>query len=77
MRFRHYRKGAIVAYPFDDGGSVGLRYHDGRSLLRTSDGIPRSVVELSDVADVASILVCVAEDLDQEACARRGVEAVP
>jgi hypothetical protein len=74
LRFRRYIRGAIVAYPFDDQGSIGLRRPDGVGLLRTSDGIPRSVVDRSDVADVAAILACVAEDLDREGCAARGVE---
>ena len=77
MRFSLYRCGAVVGYAFDDCGSVGLRYPDGRGLLRTSDGIPRSVVDRSDVTNVAVILGCVAEDLDREACAKRGVEVVP
>ena len=74
MRFKRYSRGVIVAYPFDDRGAVGLRRPDGLGLLRTSDGIPRSVVERSDVVDVAAILGCVAEDLDREACEQRGVE---
>lgn len=74
MRFRQYQRGSIVAYAFDDRGAVGLRRPEGLSLLRTSDGIPRSVVEPSDVADVAMILGCVAEDLDREGCEKRGVE---
>ncbi|MCJ7439252.1 MAG: hypothetical protein MUP97_16005 [Acidimicrobiia bacterium] len=77
MKFNRYTRGAIVAYPFDEHGSVGLRYSDGRGLLRTSNGIPRSVVDRSDVADVTVILACITEDLDQAACSRRGVEAVP
>ena len=77
MRFSLYRRGAVVAYVFDDHGSVGLRYPDGRGLMRTSDGIPRSVVEHADVADVAAILGCVAEALDRDACEKRGVEVVP
>lgn len=74
MRFKLYRKGSVVAYAFDDRGTVGLRHLDGRSLLLTGDGIPRSVVERSDVAAVASVLVCIADDLDRDACASRGVE---
>ena len=77
MRFALYKRGAVAAYAFDDHGSVGLRYPDGRGLLRTSDGIPRSVVDRSDVADVAAILGCVADDLDREACEKRGVEVDP
>ena len=73
MKFRCYIRGAIVAYPFDDQGAIGLRRPDGLGLLRTSDGIPRSVVERADVADVAAILSCVIEDLDREGCAARGV----
>jgi hypothetical protein len=45
--------------------------------LRTSDGIPRSVVDRDDVEDVAKILGCVAEDLDREACEQRGVQVDP
>ena len=76
MRFSLYRRGAVVAYTFDDHGSVGLRYSDGRGLMRTSDGIPRSVIDRSDVAAVAAILGCVADDLDREAREKRGVEVV-
>lgn len=74
MRFRRYSRGTIVAFAFDDHGSVGLRHPDGLGLLRTSDGIPRSVVEPSDVADVAAIFACITEDLDRSGCAKRGVE---
>lgn len=77
MKFSLYRRGAVLAYAFDDRGAVGLRRPDGTGLLRTSDGIPRSVIERSDIADVAAILGCVVEDLDREACEERGVEAVP
>jgi hypothetical protein len=77
MRFSCYKRGSVVAYAFDDHGSVGLRRQDGTGLLRTSDGIPRSVVDRSDVADVTAILGCVAEDLDRDACEKRGVEVVP
>lgn len=77
MKFSSYARGAIVAYAFDDRGSVGLRYHDGRGLMSTSNGIPRSVVDRSDIVDVATILTCVAEDLDREACEARGVEVAP
>jgi len=77
VRFSLYRRGAVVAYAFDDRGTVGLRHPDGLGLLRTTDGIPRSVVERADVSDVAAILVCVVEDLDREACAERGVEVDP
>ena len=77
MRFSLYRRGAIVAYAFDDRGTVGLRYADGRGLLRTSDGIPRSVVEVFDVADAAAILACVAEGFDQDACEKCGVTVTP
>jgi hypothetical protein len=73
LKFRRYIRGAIVAYPFDDQGAIGLRRPDGTGLLRTSDGIPRSVVDRSDIADVAVILACVTEDLDREGCAARGV----
>ena len=74
MKFSRYSRGLVVAYPFDDRGAVGLRHPDGLGLLRTNDGIPRSVVERADVADVVAILRCVAEDLDREACEQRGVE---
>jgi hypothetical protein len=77
VKFTRYTRGAIVAYAFDDRGAVGLRRPDGTGLLRTSDGIPRSVVDRSDVADVTVILACIAEDLDQAACSRRGVEVAP
>jgi len=77
MRFRRYQKGDVVAYAYDDAGSVGLRYPDGRGLLRTSDGIPKPVVDGTDVADVAEIFSCIAGGLDEDACARRGVEAHP
>lgn len=74
MRFKRYSRGVIVAYPFDDHGAIGLRRPDGLGLLRTNDGIPRSVVERDDLADVAVILACIAEDLDRDACRNRGVE---
>ena len=74
MKFKRYIRGAVVAYPFDEQGAIDLRRPDGVGLLRTSGGIPRSVVDRSDIADVATILACVAEDLDREACAARGVE---
>lgn len=77
MRFRRYRRGAVVAYAFDGAGTVGLQHADGLGLLRTSDGIPRSVVERSDISDVATLLDCIAEDLDRDACRARGVEVVP
>jgi hypothetical protein len=73
MRFKRYIRGAVVAYPFDDD-TVGLRQHDGLGLLRTSGGIPRSVIKHTDVGDVATILACIAEDLDRDACRGRGVE---
>ena len=74
MKFKRYIRGSIVAYPFDEQGAIGLRRPDGVGLLRTSGGIPRSVVDRCDAADVAAILTCVAEDLDREGCAARGVE---
>ena len=77
MKFSRYKCGAVVAYAFDDRGAVGLRRPDGTGLLRTSDGIPRSVVDRSDVAAVIAILGCIDEDLDREACEKRGVEAAP
>lgn len=77
MRFSLYSRGAVVGYAFDDNGSVGLRYSDGRGLMRTSEGIPRSVVDRSDVTDVAVILGCISEHLDREECEKRGVEVVP
>jgi len=77
MRFHRYSRGAIVAYPFDAEGTVGLRRPDGLGLLRTSDGIPRSVIDRSDVVDVIAVLSCIAEDLDEGACRDRGVEAGP
>ena len=77
MRFSRYKRGAVVAYPFDDHGSVGLRRQDGTGLLRTSAGIPRSVVDRADVAVVGVILGCVVEDLDRDACEARGVEVMP
>ena len=77
VRFLRYRRGAVVAYAFDERGAVGLRRPDGTGLLRTSDGIPRSVVDQSDVVDVAEILGCVADDLDRDGCEARGVEVVP
>ena len=77
MRFQRYCRGVIVAYPFDDQGAIDLRHQDGRSLLLTRDGIPRSVIEGTAVADVVAILGCIAENLDREACQKRGVEVVP
>jgi hypothetical protein len=77
VRFKRYSRGVIVAYPFDDHGAIGLRRPDGLGLLRTSDGIPRSVIERVDAADVAEILACISEDLDREACEKRGVEVTP
>ena len=77
MKFSLYRRGAVVAYAFDAHGTVGLRHLDGLGLLRTSDGIPRSVVDRFDVSDVVAILGCVAEDLDRGACEERGVEVAP
>ena len=74
MKFRRYQKGLVIAYAFDDVGSVGLRYRDGRGLLRTSDGIPRPVIDRTNVADVAEIFSCITGDLDENECARRGVE---
>ena len=74
MRFARYSRDAVVAYAFDDRGAVGLRRPDGTGLLRTSDGIPRSVVDHGDVVAVAAILGCVIEDLDRSACEARGVE---
>ena len=74
MRFSRYQRGSVVAYAFDDRGAVGLRRQDGTGLLRTSDGIPRSVIDHADVADVAVILGCVVEKLDCDACEARGVE---
>lgn len=74
MKFLRYQKDAVIAYAFDDAGSVGLRRPDGRGLLRTSDGIPRSVVDRLDVAAVSVILRCIVDDLDREACKERGVE---
>jgi hypothetical protein len=76
MRFRRYCRGSIVAHSFDDLGALDLRHADGRSLLLTRDGIPRSVIEKADLADVVAILGCVVADLDREACAARGVEVV-
>ena len=73
MRFNRYSRGAIVAYPFDPEGAIGLRRPDGLGLLRTSDGIPRSVVDRSDVDDVIAVLSCIAEDLDDDGCRSRGV----
>lgn len=77
MRFSIYRRGSIVAYAFDDQGAVGLRRFDGLGLLRTNGGIPRFVIDRSDVADVLVVLACVAEDLDCAACGERGVEVAP
>lgn len=77
MKFKRYIRGTIVASAFDDRGAVCLRRADGLGLLRTSDGIPRSVIEPAEVADVAVILACVAENLDRDGCASRGVEVVP
>ena len=77
MRFALYKRGTVVAYAFDDQGAIGLRRPDGVGLLRTSNGIPRPVLERADVADVTVILACVAEDLDRETCEARGVEVVP
>ena len=74
MRFALYRRGAVVAYAFDDRGSVGLRHPDGRGLLRTSDGVPRPVIDRADLSDLAAILGCIADDLDLDACESRGVE---
>ncbi len=74
MRFKRYSRGSIVAYSFDDQGTVGLRYEGGLGLLRTSGGIPRSVVERAHVADVSAILARVAEDLDRDSYEARGVE---
>jgi len=77
VRFSLYRRGAVVAYAFDDHGAIGLRRPDGVGLLRTSNGVPRSVLERADIADVTVILACVAEDLDRETCKARGVEVAP
>lgn len=74
MRFQRYSRGAVVALPFDDQGGIDLRHSDGRSLLLTRDGIPRSVIEGPAISDVVAILGCVAENLDREACQQRGVE---
>jgi hypothetical protein len=76
MRFSLYKRGAVVAYAFDDHGAIGLRRPDGVGLLRTSHGVPRPVLEPADIPDVTMILVCVAEDLDREMCEARGVEVV-
>ena len=77
MKFKLYTRGAVVAYAFDDRGAVGLRRPDGTGLLRTSNGIPRSVLDRSDIVDVAIILECVAAELDRDACEERDVEVVP
>jgi len=77
MRFNCYSRGTIVAYPFNTDGAVDLRRRDGTGLLRTIDGIPRAVIDRADVADVAAILACVADDADQDACQGRGVEVMP
>ena len=36
MKFSLYRRGAVVAYAFDDHGTVGLRHLDGLGLLRVN-----------------------------------------
>ena len=77
MRFALYSRDAVVAYAFDDRGAVGLRRTDGTGLLRTSDGIPCSVVDHADVIAVAAILECIVEDLGRSACEARGVEVTP
>lgn len=74
MRFKRYSRGSIVAQPFDDDGAVDLRRPDGRGLLRTSNGIPRSVLERSDILDLAAILACIADGFDSEGCRKCGVE---
>lgn len=74
MQFKHYSRGTVVAYTLDDAGTVGLRYRDGRGLLRTCKGIPRPAIDRADVADVAAILACISEDLDRASCRKRGVE---
>lgn len=76
MRFKLYSRGSVVAYAFDAAGAVGFRRPDGRGLLRTSDGIPRPVVERGDVADVVAILSCIASDADEGSCQKLGVEVV-
>ena len=76
MKFQRYIRGSVVASAFDANGAICLRRADGLGFLRTSDGIPRSVIEPTEVADVAVILACVAENLDREGCASRGVEVV-
>ena len=75
MRFSLYRRGAVVAYAFDDHGAIGLRRPDGVGLLRTSNGVPRSVLERTDIADVTVILACVAEALPRTSIARRAKRA--
>ena len=77
MRFSFYRRGNVIAYAFDARGAVGLRRPDGVGLLRTSDGVPRSVIDGHDVVDVVEILACVAGNFDERACAQRGVEVDP
>ena len=77
MRFNRYSRGAIVAYPIDPDGTIGLRRPDGLGLLRTYDGIPRSAVQRSDIRDVIAVLSCIADDLDAAACRGCGVEVMP
>lgn len=77
MKFKRYSRGDVVAYAFDDRGAIGLRRPDGVGLLRTSAGIPRPVIEQADLVDVSTILACIVDGFDREACRKRGVEAAP
>ena len=74
MRFKQYSRGTIVARPFDPAGAVDLRRSNGTGLLRTSDGIPRAVIDADAIVDVCAILACIGEDLDVDGCRRCGVE---
>jgi hypothetical protein len=74
VKYRRYARGSVVAVEDDVSGNILLRLKHKGSLLRPRDGVPQVIVERADAADVAAIFACIAEDLDREACAQRGVE---
>ncbi len=67
-------RGSLVAFEFDNRGSVCLQYSNGVGLLRARDGISRVVIDRGDVADIAAIFACIDEELDRDECRARGVE---